>query len=207
MKNEVEMMRVLRLPPMGKLVVEASDQRYETLTMITNDSVRQRVLAAIGELIIFAGGYKTLVDAGVAPPLGAVETTTPPITPPETADEALRKRQEAFLNSLEQQFKAAEPVIKPTVRSSILPRAPLTNKPAAPVAEPKATLAEQIDAILQKYVQADSSLAKRSIHLYSAPAGGLQIEVDGRRFERPTEIEDRQVQLVIKMALKEWENQ
>lgn len=206
MRNEVEMMRVLRLPPMGKLVVEASDQRYETLAMINNDSVRQRVLAAIGELIIFAGGYKTLVDAGVAPPLGAVEAPPAPATPPETADEALRKRQEAFLNSLEQQFKAAEPVVKPTVRS-IIPRAPLANKPITPAPEPKATLAEQIDAILQKYVQADASLSKRSIHLHSAPAGGLQIEVDGRRFERPTEIEDRQVQLVIKMALKEWENQ
>lgn len=206
MRNEVEMMRVLRMPPMGKLVVEASDQRYETLTMITNESIRQRVLAAIGELIVFAGGYKTLVDAGVAPPLGSVETVTPLATATETPDEALKKRQEAFLSSLEQQFKAAEPIVKPPMRSMI-PRAPLSTKPTAPVAEAKAALAEQIDAILQKYVQADASLAKRSIHLRSAPAGGLQIEVDGRRFERPAEIEERQVQLVIKMALKEWENQ
>lgn len=206
MRNEVEMMRVLRVPPMGKLIVEAGEQRYETLPMITNESIRQRVLAAIGELIIFAGGYKTLVDAGVAPPLEVTETTTPVAVPTETPDEALKKRQEAFLSSLEQQFKTAEPVVKPPVRT-IMPQSLLPNKPAAPPAEAKVTLAEQIDVILQKYVQADSSLAKRSIHLRSAPAGGLQIEVDGRRFERPAEIEDRQVQLVIKMALKEWENQ
>ena len=65
MKNEIEMMRVLRVPPMGKLVVDANEERYATLADVTNPKVRQRLLAAIGELVDFCGGYKVLEDAGV----------------------------------------------------------------------------------------------------------------------------------------------
>ena len=77
MQNEVEIMRVLRVPPMGKLVVSFNGQRYESIAELSEENVRQLMQAAIGELITFAGGYQTLVDAGVAPSLAAPQAANP----------------------------------------------------------------------------------------------------------------------------------
>ncbi|MEM7115639.1 MAG: hypothetical protein AAF614_24570 [Chloroflexota bacterium] len=75
MRDEIEVMRVLRLPPMGKLAVEAKNQRYDTLADVPDKKMQQLIKTAVGELVAFAGGYQTLVDAGVAPPLAANPTT------------------------------------------------------------------------------------------------------------------------------------
>ena len=36
MDNEIEVMRVIRVPPMGKLVVEVNGKRYEQLGDVSN---------------------------------------------------------------------------------------------------------------------------------------------------------------------------
>ena len=77
MQREIEIMRVLRTPPMGKLVVNYSDKRYESISDVPEANVRQLLHAAIGELITFAGGYQQLVDAGVAPPLASSPESEP----------------------------------------------------------------------------------------------------------------------------------
>ena len=202
MRKEIEIMRVLRVPPLGKLVVEVNSQRYESLSEIKEENVRHLLLAAIGELMSFAGGYQKLVDAGVAPPLD---------TPASTAGEgtSLTQQQANFLASLEAERDALKgvPAPKPSfpVLSGVQPRAEPARTP--PVSEAKSlNLVEQIDAMLQQYVAADPELARRSIHLVQDPNGGLQIEVDGKYYRRPREIEDRKIQLVIKRALKDWES-
>jgi hypothetical protein len=212
MQNELEMMRILRLPPRGKLVVEIGNQRYEHLSQIGEAGVRQRVTAAIGELIDFAGGYNVLVDAGVAPAPGM---TAPPGVEDNALDdgEALRRRQEEFLETLERErdalrIEASTPrrrLVIPLVSPKPLPE----SDPPSPmeIASPRLTIVQQIDAVLQKYLAAEPSLATRSIHLEQAPAGGLHICVDGRYFQRPGDIEEREIQLALKMALKEWEGQ
>jgi hypothetical protein len=208
MQSELEMMRVLRLPPRGKLVVEVGNRRYEDLSQIGEAEIRQRVTAAIGELIVFAGGYSVLVDAGVAP-----TAVAPPESAHEAVDdsEALRRRQEEFLKALEQERDALRMTASaPKRRLSIplvTPKAvPESNSPPSmKVEDPKLSIVEQIDAILQKYLAAEPSLARRSIHLEQAPGGGLRIFVDGRYFQRPGDIEEREIQLALKMALKEWE--
>lgn len=67
------------------------------------------------------------------------------------------------------------------------------------------SIVEQIDAIVQKHLANEPKMEGRSIHLEQSPAGGLHIKVDGEYYQRPAEIQDRDVQLLIKMALKEWE--
>lgn len=200
MDNEIEVMRVLRVPPMGKLVVEVGGQRYELLADVTNPGLRQRLLAAVGELIVFANGYKTLVDAGVAPPLMAEpsRSTSQEAVPPELAE-----RRAAFLSSLQRERDAlaaqtntiADPVNLVTAAARDEPV--VTTRPAG--------IVDQIDEILQKYVRAEPKLEGRSIHLEQAPAGGLRINVDDQVYQRPAEIKEKEIQLVIKMALKEWE--
>ena len=51
MRRELEVMRVLRVPPLGKLVVEVDNVRYENLAEITDEKAKRVLLAAIGELI------------------------------------------------------------------------------------------------------------------------------------------------------------
>ena len=202
MRKEIEIMRVLRVPPLGKLVVEVNGRRCESLSEIEEENVRRLLLAAIGELMIFAGGYQKLADAGVAPPLNAPEPA------PEDGP-SLTERQADFLASLEAERDALKsaPSSKPRfpVLSGIQPGVEPARTP--PASEAKAlNLVEQIDTMLQRYVAADPELARRSIHLVQDPNGGLQIEVDGKYYRRPREIEDRTIQLVIKRALKDWES-
>jgi hypothetical protein len=186
---------------MGKLVVDVNGQRYELLADVTNAALKQRLMAAVGELIVFANGYKTLVDAGVAPPLmtesGSKTSDQEPVSP------ELEARRASFLSSLERQ------------RDALVAQANVVPDPiqvVAAVAKDEPILAGrppgivgQIDDILQKHIRAEPKLEGRSIHLEQAPAGGLRIKVDDQVYQRPAEIEEKEIQLVIKMALKEWE--
>lgn len=206
---------------MGKLVIEAGGKRLEKLHEVQSDKVKQRVLAAIGELITFAGGYRALENAGLAPPL----------EPPrgreaqETEEEPLTPAQEAFLASLEGQLRGTvegtpestaamlEPELPPAM-PEMAEAAGETDTPGGEAKEPagerantpaSVNLVAEIDDILQKHVAGAPALAGRSIHVRQVPAGELEILVDGKSHRHPKEIEEKAVRLVIKKALKEWE--
>jgi hypothetical protein len=199
MQNEIEIMRVLRTPPMGSLLVIADGRRLKLLASVKDDTVRRRILAAIGELIDFAGGYDALVREGVAPPLPTAAATSS--APAEEPGEELTSEQDAFLNRLEREL-----------RQSTLPETgSLTAEPTVlPVdtndlTTPGVNLVADIDQILQRHVAESEALAHRSIHLRQTPGELLQIVVDGRVYEHPNDIEDARVRDVLKRALKEWE--
>jgi hypothetical protein len=204
MDQEIVVMQVVRIPPRGKLVVEAGGHRFESLDEVTHRPTRQRILAAIGELVSFAGNYETLVDAGLAPP----------IAPPGGGglrEELLEEKQARFLESLERQRDAMQqkasqsraPLI-PLPGRPPPPPLPVDVAPPVPAASPLSII-EHIDAVLQKYLAADPALANRDIHLKDA-GEGLRILVDNHIYERPAEVPDKRIQLAIKMALKEWES-
>ena len=44
MRRELEVMRVWRIPPLGKLDIEVDGQRYQNLSEITDDKVRRILL-------------------------------------------------------------------------------------------------------------------------------------------------------------------
>ena len=67
------------------------------------------------------------------------------------------------------------------------------------------SIEEQIDEILQKHIAAEPGMAGRSIHLVQNPAGGILIDVDGKRFGKPGEIPEPAIQQLIKRAVKEWD--
>jgi len=201
MDNEIEVMRVIRVPPMGKLVVEVSGHRLERLNEESTAPTRQRLMAAIGELIVFADGYKTLVDAGVAPPL-IVEPPAKSSNQDQVSPE-LEARRAAFISSMERERDAM------VIQANLAPdpthviSAAVRDEPAQ--LEKPSGIVSQIDSILQKHVRADPKLEGHSIHLEQAPTGGLIIKVDNQVYQRPAEIKEKEIQLVIKMALKEWE--
>ncbi len=200
MANEKEIMRVLRVPPMSKLMVEVSGQQVQKLTDLADERTRQRVLAAIGDLIVFAGGYQTLVDAGLAPPMAPVETPGRPATGPLDSEQA------KFIATLEAQRDALKSMPPPKPRFAIMGafQPPQIPQEPPPPSEKKAGMVEEIDVLVQKYLAADPALAGRSVHLEQNPAGGLRIRVDGQLYQEPKEIEDQKVQAVIRQAVKEW---
>lgn len=198
MQNEIEIMRVLRVPPMGKLVISFSDKRYASIDEVEEANVRQLLKTAIGELITFAGGYEKLVEAGVAPPLSAAHPTARSVS--SEADEA-----ERFINQMEREkedLKSAGPKPPPTLLANMR-RRPATNETSA---NKMLSLVEQVDAILQRHILADPEFAGRKIHLVQDANGGLIIDVEGKRYERPRDIENPKIQMMIKRALKEWES-
>lgn len=201
MDNEIEVMRVIRVPPMGKLVVEVNGHRFERLADIPNAPLRQRLMAAVGELISFADGYKTLVDAGVAPPLAPAPSRSQ--QDQEKVSPELEARRAAFLSSLERERDAMAAQADLTPEPSHIISAAVKDEP--PVSVQTGGIVDQIDNILQKHIRAEPKLEGRSIHLEQAPAGGLRIKVDNQVYQRPAEIKEKEIQLVIKMALKEWE--
>lgn len=188
MRKEIEVMRVLRVPPLGKAVVDLGGNRYMNLAEIPEPEVKRRILAAIGDLLVFAGGYQRLVDADVAPPL---VPSTPPPTPVMV------------------QTRDLTPSTPPAVEKEAAPAPRPINTGTGPLTETASStmvsIASQIDEILQQYIGKDPALAGRSIHLKQASSGGLIIVVDGQAFKRPNEIEEKAVRDVIKYALKEWE--
>lgn len=198
MDNEIEVMRVIRVPPRGRLVVAVGERRYDKLSDVPAAEIKHRLLAAIGELIVFADGYNTLVEAGVAPPLAAPGGAGKPVSP------SIEQRQAEFIASLERQREALRATVSlPSSRETHIASAASLTPPEP--ARTTVTIVEQIDAILQRHLASDPKMEGRSIHLEQSPAGGLQIKVDSDYYQRPAEIKDRDVQLLIKMALKEWE--
>jgi hypothetical protein len=158
-------------------------------------------MAAVGELIVFVNGYKTLVDAGVAPPLMTGPVSN--ISGQEPVSAELEARRASFLSSLERQRDAL------VAQANVVPDpiqvvAAVAKDEPIPAVQPTGIVG-QIDDILQKHIRAEPKLEGRSIHLEQAPAGGLRIKVDDQVYQRPAEIEEKEIQLVIKMALKEWE--
>lgn len=194
MREEIELMRIVRVPPMGRLVVQAASNRYENLSEIEDDRLKRQVITAIGELIGFVGGYQALVDEGVAPPLSA-QTPSGGL---QSKAAALKEQQDRFLATLQNEKER----MAQANQSRRVPEVDVTQP--TPEQEP-ASIVEQIDLILQRYLSQSEAYNGRSIHLVQGPEGNVKIQVDGQVFDRPRDIEEKPIQVMIKRALKEWE--
>lgn len=198
MRDEMEVMTVIRIPPLGKLVVTAGKARYQSLEEVQDEALRRRLLAAIGELVVFAGGYDRLMIEGVAPPASAPAG-------PRQGEAKLTAEQEAFLASLEQELKATArraPGRIPDARSAEEFNAQLDELMTE--RSPDDVVAN-IDLILQRHLQREPELASRTIRLEQPSDGPLRIRVDDRVYLHPADIEDGTVRRVLRQALMEWE--
>ncbi|GMQ77559.1 MAG: hypothetical protein BMS9Abin02_0047 [Anaerolineae bacterium] len=199
MDKVVEVMRIKRLPPMGKLVVEIGSQQYERFSQLPSDVIKQLVLAAVGELIVFTDGYQTLVDAGVAPPIVG------PISDGDfKVDASISERKAVFRAAIEEERLASltgdgrEVVVEPQEVKNVTIDDPTQLKEDLDIAG-------QVNVFLQKQVQQTPELRGRSIYIAGDATGSLSIFVDGRIFETPSDIEDQLVRAAIQEALKAWE--
>lgn len=196
MEKEIEVMRITRVPPMGKLVVWVGDQSYDKLSDVPNQALRQRLMAAIGELIVFADGYETLVDAGLAPP----PSVTPAASPHQPIAKSIEERKAAFMASIEKQQLETRSQAGDQLAATV-PAMPESD-PNSPVA---VDLAAQINAILERKVADNPLLHGRTIQLRQDPLKGITIFVDGQYYGSPDEIDDPLVRKTIRDAAREWE--
>jgi predicted transcriptional regulator len=182
MENEMVVMSVTRMPPMGKLAVDALGARYESLAEVPDEAVRRMLTAAIAELVVFAGGYDKLVQAGLAPPLAGESSS--PVT--------LEERQAAFESAMQGQMQEllVQAPVAPDVRTA-------TDKPLS--------IPDQINPLIEKHLAANAELAGRSVKLDQDLHGNLSVICDGKSYERPELIEDVAVRNAVRAALSEWD--
>lgn len=198
MRREMEMMRILRVPPMGKMVVEIQKHRFQSLDELEGDEKAIRIInTAIGELVSFAGGYQALVDAGVAPALT-------PAPAPVKEDVTLTEQQAQFLAQLEAEQAALRNAtsVETAVSTPIVAAIPEEPTPAVSTK----SVVQQIDDILQGIVAQAEEFNGRSLHILQDPAGGVNINVDGTLYSSPDAVEDVLAKGLVKKALKQWEN-
>ncbi len=81
------------------------------------------------------------------------------------------------------------------------------ERPAEKSPSASPTIADQIEELLQKRLQAEPSLAGRSIHVLAAPDGSAMIEVDGRFYAGVDEVPDAAIRAFIRHVIQEWEVQ
>lgn len=187
MENEMVVMSVARVPPMGKLVVDSLGARYESLSEVSDDAVRRMLNAAIAELVVFAGGYDKLVQAGLAPPLASQPGEGQEAIPP-----SLEERQAAFESAVAQQL------------DELLAETAAGPASVAEAAEPL-SIPDQINPIIERHLAANSDLAGHLVRLEQDLKGNLSVICDGKVYERPDQIEDPAVRKAIRAALSEWD--
>lgn len=182
MDNEMVVMAVTRIPPMGKLVVDALGERYTSIDDVGDDGVQRMLSAAIAELVVFAGGYEKLVQSGLAPPV-ASGTVVP---------EAPADRQAAFEATVQQQL------------NELLVESPPAAGGKIDVEEPL-SIPDQINPLIEKHLAADPQLAGHKARLQQDLHGNLTVICDGKIYERPDLIEDPAIRKAIRAALSEWD--
>jgi hypothetical protein len=210
----VELLRLLRQPHSGQLIVEVAGHRYDKLASITEKKIGQYILKLTAQLLAFTNGVimteagtKSVYNPRVGPapePLGATPER-PAAEPPARASEPVvpeppPEAQAAFLASLRN--KPAEPPEEPARRG-------LFGRPAAPTPDiPTLNLADEINDIVQTRLRYSSLADTTQINISSDPAGGLglRIEVNGRIYTSPDDVADPAVKELIKAAIKEWES-
>lgn len=213
MDKPLEIMRILRVPPLGKLVVELGGKQFEKLEDVPDGRQRQMAMAAIGELIAFGGSYQKLVDAGFAPPLAP---------PPAKQEEPMTAAQAAFLASLRgtekvvtdpinlvRQLAVEEQANPPAPPAAVAPAPPPMSEPIAPPPPMPAATAvpdpvAQLNAILQKHLAKAPELKGQLIQL-EAHNGGVQLNVNGTFYAKPSDVPDPLTRTIVKAARQEWD--
>lgn len=193
MEGTIEVMRVVRVPPLGKLVVAVGEERYDKLSDVRDPASRQRLIAAIGELVIFADGYDALVAAGVAPPA----------TSDESEALSMDERRERFLSRMKRQTDSLR--MPDTADLNAKDSTTDTGTTSEPAHDPSlARIVSQLNAILERRIRGNPELESRTIQVLTTDDGDLRIEVDGSYYKRPSEIRDEAAREVVGEALKEF---
>ncbi len=214
-----ELLRLLRDPQSGQMLVQVSGQRYQKLADITDKGVGQFILKVAAHLLAFTNGM-IVTDSGVMslhnPKVGQ---TPKPVAAPiriasassnssgaaasirPAADLSVPKpsSEAALLNSLAVPPPQSESTLQPL---SLFGRVKPTPPPAA---LPALNLAQEINEIVQTRLKYMPLGQTSKVEVLSGPDGGIKINVNGRFYSSPDEVPDLEVKALIKESIKQWE--
>lgn len=212
-----EMLRLLRQPGSGQLVVEIAGQQFTKLAEIKDRKLGQFVLRLVGQLLAFTGGA-ILTEAGVksvaAPPVTPLPE--PPFVPVSRGTASLpvakststvpsppSEMEAEFLASLAQ-TPGPPP---PPKRGGLLGLGAKTKPAPIPAAGElfQLNLADEINNVVQKNLAHSPLAGTNQVEIISNPSGGLRILVNRQAYTSPEEIPDEAVKKLIKDSIKEWE--
>lgn len=213
-----ELLRLLRHPQSGQLVVEIVGQRYTKLADITDKEVGQQILHLTAHLLAFTNGM-IVTDAGMKsvykpkveetpPPLApsdsaANEPTPPAVTPvePEAKPQPPPSPQTPPLSSFKNtSFHQPDP-LQP--QGGLLSRVTQPTPPLPSI--PSLNLAEEINDLVQARLRYSPLAKSFRVDIKSDLSGGIRIDVNGQFYTSPDEVPDQEVKDLIKDAIKEWE--
>jgi len=196
-QRPLEVFRVVRMGPMGKLLVEIGGQRYSNIVDIQDGAVGRRVLLAFQELGEFVGPHgawklPAMHHQAEHPAGGGPELTV---------------EQQEFLARLE----AAPPdgVIEDR-GARVVEFLQQKSSPAAPesgaASEPEVkTFVDELEELLQVRMTDRPEMSGRSVHFRSTPTGELRIEVDDRDYEAIEDIPDSEIVAELRATISDWE--
>ncbi|MBN1642615.1 MAG: hypothetical protein JXA09_15375 [Anaerolineae bacterium] len=194
-----EVMRVIRDEQTGQVMVEIGGQRYTHIRQIQDARVGRRVLWAIADLVRFTGGMATNPQA--------VRTAI-------ASDAALQAQAAAPGPAGEQSAPLAPaaappaPPSPPARRRGVMDYIRRGLEPPEPAqALPSSTaFVDEIEAILQRQIQALASPPQFPVHVQSGEDGMLQIMVGFDTYNSADDIPDAEIRALIQNAVREWEN-
>jgi hypothetical protein len=220
----VELLRLLRDPQSGQLMIEIAGRRYTKLAEITDKEIGQYILKLAAHLLAFTNGM-IATDAGLkslpAPKVGEtpmplaaptpVSQLSSPVAGPGQVQPALAQSsftpqpastvEAALFASIRGQSAAPQPPPPPQRRGFFGRPKPAPAEPLLP----ELNLAAQINEIAQARLRYSPLAATTQLEITSDPGGGILINVNGTIYRGPDDIPYPEVKELIQASIKEWE--
>ena len=220
----LELLRLLRDPQSGQLMVEIAGRRYTKLAEIADKEIGQYILKLAAHLLAFTNGM-IATEAGLkslstpkvgetpmpvaapAPvtqlpaPVAHPNQSQPAMVQPSFTPQPASPAEAAMLASIRAQSAAPQPASPPQRRG-------LFGRPKPAPAEPllpELNLAAQINDIVQARLRYSPLAATTQLQITSDPGGGILINVNGAIYRGPEDIPHPEVKELIKASIKEWE--
>ena len=221
-----ELLRVLVDPKTKEIILEVDGQQFRQIRQIKDKQIGQRILEVVALLLQFTGGLiatssgiKTLAKPKAKlsslPPVdnNNIDIPNPAITKPAKKE---IPQPIAQPESSETLTAPSSPDIE-IVTSPPNPMQPAVSQPSpshrfsdnkkqeqpSEADIPMLNLAAEIDAILQKKLEASNQ--KLPLKISSGWGGQVEINVAGRIYSGVDEIEDEHIKALIQDAIKTWE--
>lgn len=217
----VELLRLLRDPQSGQLIIQVGRQHYTKLADVADKKIGQYILKLAAHFLAFTNGM-IVTEAGVKSiytpkvsktpqPITPAPSTPPPsISAPAPIEEIKPTQPDppvpkpspeieaTFLSSL----RATPPQPEPAPSRGLFGR----SKPTpAPSILPTLNLAKEINDIVQQRLMYSPLGANNKVDITSAPDGGIRINVNGSFYSSPDDVPDPEIKTLIKESIKQWE--
>ena len=221
-----ELLRLLRDPQSGDLIVEVAGRHYSKLTDVDDKEVGQYILELVAHLLVFTNGviateigvksvylpkrlskvpipFKRPTPVSQLPDPAVHESSSEPEPTSSEPDELVPKpppeAEAAFLASLQ----ARPPQPEPQQGGGGMYGRPKPTSEAG--AMPGFDLAGEINKIVQTRLMISPLSSASIVEIVSDHRGGIRILVDDISYASPDDIPDPEVKKLIKESIKQWE--